>query len=230
MTGKLQLKFFIFIFFISIFNFTVQAKEDEVSNKSIEEILLVEGEHYNKLPKGTALEPIVKKVLSSDDKIIVCQFFSYACPGCYLFEPYLIRWARKNSDKFDLRHVHIFFSPSWELLGKSYYAAVEMGQLEAVHIALFYHLHMEHEKIKTEEALFKVISKVVDIEEFKKHFYSSKVESDFKDGVELSKFLQISFIPDTLVKIKDDIFLISPTLPKGITSIEVIEHLASKYS
>ena len=73
------------------------------AEKSIE---YVEGIEYEVLDK---VQPA-----PADGKVEVIEFFSYACPHCYRFEPHIEKWLEHKPDNVVFKQVPAIFNKNWE--------------------------------------------------------------------------------------------------------------------
>ncbi|MCW8929974.1 MAG: thiol:disulfide interchange protein DsbA/DsbL [Gammaproteobacteria bacterium] len=85
----------------------------------------------------------------TDGKVEVIEFFSYACPHCYRFEPYIESWKKTKSDNIEFVHVPAIFNDNWEALATLYYAAEVLNVQEKMHPIIFEAMHGEGKKIKS---------------------------------------------------------------------------------
>lgn len=101
---------------------------------SAESFVYEEGTHYARL------EVPVKT--RHPDKVVVTEYFSYACPHCYEFEPLLQKWKEELPDNviFD-RSPAIWRAPGYELFARTYYTADALGVLEDIHTPFFQAIH-----------------------------------------------------------------------------------------
>ena len=90
----------------------------------------------------TPAQPLV-----NDGKIEVVEVFSYACPHCWHFEPYVEQIRKQLPRGVVLRRVPAVFSPAWEPYARAFYAAQKLGVLGTTHDALFKALHEKHEPL-----------------------------------------------------------------------------------
>lgn len=200
-------------------------------NSSALAINLSEGRHYARLPKNLAKQKVVDLFINDDsNKIQIMQFFSYACAGCYLFEPKLQSWLRKNEDKYNLVQVPVLFRKNWSILAKAYYASKEIGALDQSHGILFHSIHQNRVRINSDEELFSLLEKNVNMNHFKAAYYSAEINNKMLHADKLTSSLQVAFIPETIVKINKDFYMITANLPKDVSIIDVIEYLAAKNS
>jgi len=79
----------------------------------------------------------------SGGKIDVIEFFSYACPHCYEFEPLLDQWAKRLPPDVSFRRVPAAFNAVWESYAKAYYALDAVGLQDTLHKRVFAALHVQ---------------------------------------------------------------------------------------
>lgn len=60
-------------------------------------------------------------------KIKVYEFFSYGCPWCMKFEPYIANWAASAPADVDFEKVPVAFEQGWDVYAKAYYTARDLG-------------------------------------------------------------------------------------------------------
>jgi thiol:disulfide interchange protein DsbA len=92
-------------------------------------------------------------VAAAAGKLEVVEFFSYACPHCYSFEPALEAWVRKLPDDVVFRRVPAAFNAAWEGLAKVYYALEATGQVDAMHKRVFAAIHVQRQRLDKESDL-----------------------------------------------------------------------------
>jgi thiol:disulfide interchange protein DsbA len=61
-------------------------------------------------------------------KIEVIEFFSYGCPHCADFEPYLQNWVKALPPDVAFRRVPVMFQPRWADMAKIFYTLEAMGE------------------------------------------------------------------------------------------------------
>lgn len=81
---------------------------------------VVEGRQYNRMTPGIPVE--------TGKKIEVIEFFSYGCPHCAEFEPYLNDWLKALPPDVAFRRIPVMFQPRWVDLAKVYYTLEAMGE------------------------------------------------------------------------------------------------------
>ena len=86
-------------------------------------------------------------------KIDVVEFFSYACPHCYEFDPVLDQWVKRQPADVAFRRVPAAFNALWESYARFYYALEATGQLETLHKRVFAALHVQRLKLTSDADL-----------------------------------------------------------------------------
>ena len=81
---------------------------------------------------------------TTGDKIEVTEVFSYACPHCAHFQPFMEELKTKLPKNAQIVLVPAVFNPTWEPFARAFYTAKAMGVLEKTHQPLFDALHRDH--------------------------------------------------------------------------------------
>lgn len=95
--------------------------------------------------------------LTSQTQVRVVEFFSYACPACYHFEPILNKWLAIQPSYVKFERVPIVFQPSWRSLARAYYIAQMLGVEKQLTPAIFKAIHVEGQDLsnpKLQEEFF----------------------------------------------------------------------------
>lgn len=89
----------------------------------------VEGTHYFRIDPA--------QPAANDGKVEVVEVFSYACPHCAHFAPYVDRLVADLPKGVTFRMIPATFSPMWEPYARAFYAADALGLAQASHDAVF---------------------------------------------------------------------------------------------
>jgi len=81
-------------------------------------------------------------------KIEVAEVFSYHCPACADFSPYLERWKANAPADVRVTYVHAAFGGAIDNLARGFYAAETLGATERTHTGFFRAFHVDR-KITT---------------------------------------------------------------------------------
>jgi thiol:disulfide interchange protein DsbA len=148
----------------------------------------VEGQQYQRLntPVPTSLPP--------QKKVEVIEFFSYACPHCFAFEPVLEPWVKQLAADVYFHPVPVgFIGPQYQ---KMFYALEEIGQREAMHRKIFNAIHVQRARLNTEaEIAAFLVSNGVDGAKFGDAMKSFSVNNKVTRGASLSSAYRVNSVP-----------------------------------
>lgn len=134
-----------------------------------------EGVHYERISGPD--------VADSDGTIEVVEVFSYMCPHCRNFQPYVDPWHNELPDNVEFSRVPVSFNRSWEPFARAYYTADVLDILDQSHDAVFAALHDEGQRIRTLDDLAEFHSQFgVEAEKFESTAESFPVESRMRMG------------------------------------------------
>jgi thiol:disulfide interchange protein DsbA len=92
-------------------------------------------------------------VQSDPNKVIVTEVFSYACPHCAHFQPYVDQLKSQLPAGVEFELVPAVFQPGWEPFARAFYTAKSLGLIDKTHQALFDAIHRDHQPLRTVEDL-----------------------------------------------------------------------------
>ena len=85
-------------------------------------------------------------------KIEVIEFFSYACPHCADFEPFLQDWLKRKPKDVEYRMVPMVFRENWKPLAKLFFTLEQMALVDKYHLKVYEALHKQNQQLFTEQA------------------------------------------------------------------------------
>ena len=136
------------------------------------------------------IKPIVNNEYQND---YVTEFFSYGCPTCNAFEPYLQTW-RKQHSSVKFKRVAVGFHQAWKPLQKLYFTLESLNVDESFHAEVFKALHVNNEKLFTDDQIFKWISTKYDLNKFKQVYTSFTVDAKIKQAEHLIKAFNVDSV------------------------------------
>ena len=78
--------------------------------------------------EGRQYARINPQPVETGKKIEVIEFFSYGCPHCAEFEPFLMEWVKAQPADVAFRRIPVMFQPRWVELAKVFYTLEAMGE------------------------------------------------------------------------------------------------------
>lgn len=134
-------------------------------------------------------------------QVVVYEFFSYRCPHCASFQPFMHNLTKDLPGYVKVIQVPLGFNPSWKVFAQAYYAAQSMGVLKQSHQAMFDALHKQHKKLRSiqEVADWYASEFGVDKETFLSTANSFMVDGMIKKGNNIAIKMQIPSTPKLVI-------------------------------
>jgi thiol:disulfide interchange protein DsbA len=134
-------------------------------------------------------------------KIEVLEFFSYGCPHCFEFEPYVETWEKTLPADVVFKRVPVSFNrEAWAILGRIYLTLDTLGVAEKLATNVFKAIHMDHVDFSNEvtrNAWMKTNG--VDPAKFNETFKSFSVQSRMQRATQSAAAYQIQGIPTVII-------------------------------
>jgi thiol:disulfide interchange protein DsbA len=154
----------------------------------------VEGTHFTRLS-----QPVPVTVPAG--KVEVLEFFSYACPHCYAFEPTLEAWVKRLPADVVFRRVPVAFLANYENFQRIYYALEAMGQVDAMQMKVFNAVHQQRLRLDKEADIVAFMSaNGVDGTKFAEQFKSFSVQTKTRQAQQATQAYKIEGVPTLAVQ------------------------------
>jgi thiol:disulfide interchange protein DsbA len=129
--------------------------------------------------EGTHYAALNIPVKTRDPNVVeVTEYFSYACPHCYQFEPLINQWRSELAADVVFNRTPAIFNGQYEFFAQVYYTAEALNVLEVVHGPLFQAIHGERRRLFDPTAMALFFSEYgVDPVEFARIFSSFGVRA-----------------------------------------------------
>lgn len=129
-------------------------------------------------------------------KVEVIEFFWYACPHCFAFEPALTAWVKKLPKNVAFRRVPVVFQDSFIPPQKLYYTLEAMGQLEAQHEKVFNAIHVERQKLDKDNLVIDwAVKQGLDKAKFVETYNSFAVATKARKAAQLQEAYKVAGVP-----------------------------------
>ena len=157
----------------------------------------------------------------------VVEFFSYACPHCFEFEPTLEAWLKRKAPEIRFRRSPVPFMQNFRNFQPMYFALESMGLVDALQQTIFNAVHVEHQRLDKPEDIAAFMAKNgVDPQKFMNAFGA------FGTGVKVSQANQLfqgsgtDGVPTLMVQGR---FLTSPSTAHGETkALATVDYLVAQ--
>ncbi|WP_325346238.1 thiol:disulfide interchange protein DsbA/DsbL [Xylophilus sp.] len=150
------------------------------------------GREYVKLDRPAPVD-------APSGQIEVIEFFWYSCPHCNAFEPTFQGWLKAVPKDVVVRRVPIAFRPDFVPQQKLFYALEALGKVDALHSKVFHAVHVERQRINTDDTIQEWIEKqggaVIDPAKFKEAYNSFGVANKVKRASQLQDAYRVEGVP-----------------------------------
>lgn len=133
---------------------------------------------------GTHYDVLDSPVRTKDSgKIEVVEAFWYGCPHCFTFEPLLVDWAERNSQRIEFVRFPASFNNLMQVHAQVFFTAQNLGVLDRVHDAVYEALVLQNRPLQTEAQIADLfVSHGVAREEFEAAFNSFSVRTKLQQA------------------------------------------------
>ena len=135
-------------------------------------------------------------------RVVVTEFFSYACPHCYSFNPALTNWVAKLPKDVLFERVAVAFGRQpWQKPAQLFYALQSMGKAEELSPAIFRAIHVDRaDFFATDREIIEWVAKQgVDASQFTAAFNSFSIRSFVARGDQRGQSHQLPSVPTLVV-------------------------------
>lgn len=138
---------------------------------------------------------------STQDKVEVIEFFSYACPHCYQLQPHVVKWAKELPANTAFVRVPVSFGRrEWGQLSRAFYALEATGDLERLDDALFEAIHKQRRPLfNLDQIAGWAAENGVEAGKFRAAFDSPGVSAKAMRAEQLSRDYKVNGVPSLIV-------------------------------
>jgi len=152
--------------------------------------------------EGRDYTAVVPAQPTNDPKrVVVTEFFSYACPHCFSFNPSLTIWVNKlPRDVLFERVAVVFGRQPWLKPAQIFYALQSIGKAEELSPAVFGALHVERADFSTDAQIIDwMAAHGVDRDKFAAAFNAFSMRSFVARGDQLAQSGHVRAVPTLMI-------------------------------
>jgi thiol:disulfide interchange protein DsbA len=151
---------------------------------------LTEGTNYHRLKNPMPVE---------GKNIEVIEFFSFGCPHCGEFEPFLQGWLKNKPADVTFRRIPVMFQPRWESLARAYYTLEALNE-EKLSPEVFIAVHTRNAPLWNEKDFLDwVATKGVDRKKAEELYGSFGIVGKVNRAKQLAQAYQIQSVPTMVI-------------------------------
>ncbi len=182
----------------------------------------VAGQDYLKIPGA-------QPTTTPPGTVDVVEFFSFACPHCFEFEPTLESWLARKPAGVQFRRSPVPFLQNYSNFQPMYFALDAMGLAGTMPQKVFNAVHLEHQRLdKPEDIAAFMARNGVDAKRFMALFNSFGVRTKVQQANALFEADGVSAIGVPTLAVQGR-WLTSPGQARGATqALAVVDHLVAQ--
>ena len=157
----------------------------------------------------------------------VVEFFSFACPHCFEFEPTLEAWLKRSPPGVHFHRYPVRFLQNASNFQPMYFALEAMGLAETMSQKVFNAFHIERQRLDSPETISAFMTKNgVDAARFMATFNSFSVRTKVQQANAVMTAYNVDSVPTLAVGGR---FLTSPSSAKGAPqALAVVDYLVAQ--
>jgi len=160
--------------------------------------------------EGPGYREVDTDVTSPEGEILVQEFFWYACPHCYHLEAELEPWAEELPGDVVLERRALALGQHWMPLTQAFWAAEEIGVVDATHTAVFDAIHRDGRRLMDRDSIADFYAdQGVDRDAFLEAYRGFAVRNEVRRTADIARAAGVRGVPALLV---DGRFLITGRL------------------
>jgi thiol:disulfide interchange protein DsbA len=135
------------------------------------------------------------------NRIVVTEFFSYACPHCFAFNPSLTIWVNKLPKDVKFERVAVVFGRQpWSKPAQIFYALQAIGKAETLSPAVFGAIHVDRVDFQTDAQIIDWVgAHGVNRDDFAAAFNSFSMRSFVARGDQLAQAHKVRSVPTLVI-------------------------------
>lgn len=143
-------------------------------------------------------------------KVEVLEFFMYFCPHCNALEPKMAEWVKKQGDNISFRRVHLLAGGPNDPQAHAFVTLEAMGKLEEMHSKIFRAIHVERNRLSSDDAILDFLVKNgIDKAKYLEFFNSFAVQTKLKRNGQMAAAYKVESAPTVVI---DGRYVTSPSI------------------
>ena len=179
----------------------------------------INGVHYRQLKN-----PVPTR---NTQQIEVVLGFSYICPHCFEFEPFIEAWRERQQDDIDFHYLPAVWNESMELFARVYLTAQFLEVEEMVRQSMFRALLIEQKRLSNIDEIADFVSELgVDKVEFLEAYYAEHADKQIEQVRSKLSSYNLAGVPEIIVNGK---YRIDRVRAGGLSGmLKVLDYLVRK--
>ena len=151
--------------------------------------------------EGRDFEALARPLsVPANGKIEVIEFFWYACPHCFVFEPLIEAWIARLPADVHFRRVPVGFDALKQTHQRIFYTWEALGLVDQMHVKTFSRFHVQHKPIDSEKAMLEfALENGLDVAKVSQAWNSFGVQTRCREAQRLEDDYNIEHMPEMAI-------------------------------
>ncbi len=138
---------------------------------------------------------------TGSDDVVIYEFFSYMCPHCNTFQPYVKKLENDLPEGIRVQRVPVVFYPQWKPYAQAYYTFEAMDMLDQAHGPFFAAIHQHKKRFRNIEEVADWVagSFNVDRDKFLSTANSFMIDGQIRKGMQMMQAMNVTSTPTLVV-------------------------------
>ncbi len=138
---------------------------------------------------------------TGSDDVVIYEFFSYMCPHCNTFQPYVKKLEDDLPEGIRVQRVPVVFYPQWKPYAQAYYTFEAMDMLDQAHGPFFAAIHQHKKRFRNieEVADWVTASFSVDRDKFLSTAKSFMIDGQIRKGMQMMQAMNVTSTPTLVI-------------------------------
>jgi thiol:disulfide interchange protein DsbA len=139
-------------------------------------------------------------VQAEGKKVEVIEFFMYHCPACYVLEPAMLEWVKKQGDNINFRRIHLPLTGENDPEAHLFLTLEAMKLEESLHAKVLSTWHVERRRLKSDaDNIDWAVKNGIDKAKFTAMYNSFAVSTRLKNAGRVASTYEVTSTPTLIV-------------------------------
>ena len=139
-------------------------------------------------------------VQAEGKKVEVIEFFMYHCPACYVLEPAMLEWVKKQGDNISFRRIHLPLTGENDPEAHLFLTLEAMKLEESLHAKVLSTWHVERRRLKSDaDNIDWAVKNGIDKAKFTAMYNSFAVSTRLKNAGRVASTYEVTSTPTLIV-------------------------------
>ena len=180
------------------------------------------GTHYHTVKVEKNAVPVLAALQQQHpQQVLVLEFFSYGCGGCFHFESALNAWRNTLPPLVAFKQIPVNFHEDWQPYGRAFYTLEALKAPPELHLAIFKSIHEQRKLLSNDKDMMHFLKEQPGIDKNKLEalYPSFSIDKQRRTALDQAKAFGIAAIPQLIIVGPQEVIALANDLPGGVSEI-----------